>query len=55
MFVSCDFSVLSGRGFCVGLRPTGCAVSYFDSAASITRRLWPTWDCYALVWRREVR
>jgi hypothetical protein len=55
MSVSCECCVLSGRGLCVGLitrpeecRPTKCGVSECDDESSITRKLCPTRDCWAM-------
>ena len=46
MSVSCECSVLSGKGLCVGLI-TGPEASECDHEASIIRP-WPTRDCYPL-------
>jgi hypothetical protein len=54
MSVSCECSVLSGRGPCVGLitRPEESyrvwCVTQCDREASITRRPWPTGGCWAM-------
>jgi len=48
--VSYECSVLSGRGFCVGLiTDRECGVSDSDRETSIMKRpWWPTRDCWAV-------
>ena len=53
MSLSCECSMLSGRGLCVGLitvqrSPTDCGVSEFDPEASTMKSPWPARVCRSI-------
>ena len=50
LYVCCECCVLSGRGLwsLVQRGPTDCGVSECDREASVTKKPWPTEDCWAM-------